>query len=353
MLSSSEGIRAYSLYGLFGTIKMNKHTTKTKKTKSKSLPEAKRIPRRRKPEGMSLETWQAALRKQYGREQDFKLKNIGSEPVFSEFHVTNPQTAKTYRVAIRSDLPGENYCSCPDFTVNTLGTCKHVEFTLAKLRKKSGAKSALAAGFQSEYSEIYLKYGAKREVRFKAGAGCPRTLRTLAGKYFDNAGVLKAGAYAKFHVFLKKAMAGQHEVRCYEDALNFISQVRDKADLARRIDKAFPRGEADTAFGKLLRVPLYPYQRAGALFAARAGRCLIADDMGLGKTIQAIAAAEILARTAGIERVLIISPTSLKHQWQREIEKFTDRSAVVVEGLLAKRAEKYAAESFFKITVIP
>ena len=39
--------------------------------------------------------------------------------------------------------------------------------------------------------------------------------------------------------------------------------------------------------------------------------------MGLGKTIQAIAAAEILARSAGVERVLIVSPTSLKHQWQR------------------------------------
>ncbi len=55
--------------------------------------------------------------------------------------------------------------------------------------------------------------------------------------------------------------------------------------------------------------------------------------MGLGKTIQAIAAAEILARTAGIERVLVISPTSLKHQWKQEIEKFTGRPALVVEGL--------------------
>ena len=48
--------------------------------------------------------------------------------------------------------------------------------------------------------------------------------------------------------------------------------------------------------------------------------------MGLGKTIQAIAAAEIMARHFGVERVLIVCPTSLKHQWEREIEKFTDRS---------------------------
>ena len=41
------------------------------------------------------------------------------------------------------------------------------------------------------------------------------------------------------------------------------------------------------------KVPLYPYQAEGALFAVRAGRALIGDEMGLGKTIQAIAATEV------------------------------------------------------------
>jgi len=40
----------------------------------------------------------------------------------------------------------------------------------------------------------------------------------------------------------------------------------------------------------------------------------------------------------------------LKHQWMQELEKFTDRSALVVEGLLARRAELYAAPSFYKLT---
>lgn len=53
---------------------------------------------------------------------------------------------------------------------------------------------------------------------------------------------------------------------------------------------------------------MYPYQAAGALFAVRAGRALIGDEMGLGKTIQAIAAAEILARHFGASKVLVICP---------------------------------------------
>ena len=308
------------------------------------------LSRLHKPDDMSLEAWQIALRKEFGQQQDFRLKNVGREPIFSEFEVTNPQTKRTYRVAIRGENPGDNFCSCPDFAVNTLGTCKHIEFTLARLRRKTGAKTTLARGFQPAYSEIYLRYGAKRDVAFRPGTTCPASLKREAGKYFDSQGRLQTEAYARFHTFLKTAHAGGHEVRCYEDTLSFVAERRDQVTRAQRIDEAFPRGIRSAAMKNLLKVPLYPYQRSGALFTAKAGRCLIADEMGLGKTIQAIAAVEILARTANLERVLVVAPTSLKHQWQQEIAKFTDRTTTVVEGLSARRAQCYADNSFYKLT---
>jgi superfamily II DNA or RNA helicase len=298
---------------------------------------------------MSLEAWQVALRRQFGQEQKFRIENLGAEPVFSEFRVTNPQSGRSYRVAIRGVGLGDNYCSCPDFTVNTLGTCKHVEFTLAWLTRRHGGRKALAEGFQPPYSEVYVRYGAKREVVFRPGAECPPTLRKAAAKYFDADGRLLPVAFGHFENFLKAAESTGHEMRCYDDTLGLVAQVRDRAALSERIDALFPRGIASAAFKRLLKVPLYPYQREGALLAAKAGRLLMADDMGLGKTVQAVATAEILARTAGVERVLVIAPTSLKHQWRREIERFTQRQALVVEGLLPRRAELYAAESFYKI----
>jgi len=315
-----------------------------------SSVKARKVSRMRKPAEMTLEQWQTILRKEFGREQDFKFKNIGGDPVLSEFIVSNPATRSDYRVAIRGRELGSNYCSCRDFAVNTLGTCKHIEFLLARLETKRGGKAALDRGFHPPYSEIYLRYGLERKVVFGAGTQCPEELKGLASHYFDGAGILLPEASRRFDVFVKEAARFDHELRLYDDALSFIAQVRDDARRKEAVDQAFPQGEESPAFKNLLKVPLYPYQCTGALFAARAGRCLIADDMGLGKTIQAIAAAEILARLAGVEKALVICPTSLKHQWKQEIEKFCGRSAEVVEGLLPKRAEGYASPTFFKIT---
>jgi len=326
---------------------MAKRKTKRKSSKGGKI---RKISRLRKPEDMPLEQWQIALRKQFAQKQDFRLKNIGDEPIFSEFMVRNPQTGGEYRVAIRGQRIGDNYCSCPDFAVNTLGTCKHIEFVLAKLQRKRGGKKAFTEGFQSPYSEIYLRYGAKREVIFSPGTKCPKPLSELASHYFDQYGILMPQAYSRFETFMKKAGTFKHDLYCYEDTIEFIAQVRDQAYIKKRIEKAFPDGAGSAAFRKLLKVRLFPYQRKGALFAAKAGRSLIADDMGLGKTIEAIAAVEILAGTVGLERVLIISPTSLKHQWKQEIEKFCNRSAEVVEGSPAKRAGLYVSDSFYKVT---
>jgi superfamily II DNA or RNA helicase len=299
---------------------------------------------------MSLEDWQIELRRQFGREQNFTLKNLGEQPVFSEFDVTNPQSRNTYRVSIRGTRVGDNFCTCADFATNTLGTCKHIEFTLAALERKRGGRSALQAGYQPPYSEIYLQYGARREVRFRPGSACPVELARLASHYFGPEGQLLPEAFAKFEHFLAEASRIETDLRCHEDALGFVAEVRDAEHRRQRVTEAFSAGTRSAAFKKLLRVPLYDYQREGALFAARAGRSLIGDEMGLGKTIQAIAAAEIMADLFGVERVLIVCPTSLKHQWQREIEKFADRTVQVIGGMRPRRAVQFGGPSFYKIT---
>jgi superfamily II DNA or RNA helicase len=305
----------------------------------------------RRPGGMDVKAWQTQLRRQFGRSQSFKVKNTGDDPVFSDFEVTNPQNGNRYRVAIRGANAGENFCACGDFATNDLGTCKHIEFVLGKLAGKRDAKKALARGFHPPFSEIYLNYGGERQVRFRAGTECPASLVKGARKLFDapSGGALPVENFEKLDAFLASAQESGHDLRCYEDALDFIAQVRDAAKRRRIIDESYPAGAASPELKHLLKTDLYPYQAEGALFAARAGRCLIGDEMGLGKTIQAIAAAELFARHFGASRVLVICPTSLKHQWLREFAKFTDRQAQVIGGPRALRAAQYAEPAFCKI----
>ena len=99
----------------------------------------------------------------------------------------------------------------------------------------------------------------------------------------------------------------------------------------------------------LLKVELLPYQMDGIAFAAGAGRAILADDMGLGKTIQGVGVAELLAREAGISRVLVICPTSLKSQWRNEIQRFSDRTSQLVMGKPDERAAQYKDGAFFTI----
>ena len=55
---------------------------------------------------------------------------------------------------------------------------------------------------------------------------------------------------------------------------------------------------------------------------------ILADDMGLGKTTSTI----IAALETEAKKVLIICPASLKINWQREIENYSDRPTSIIEG---------------------
>jgi len=323
---------------------------KSQTDKSAKANAVTKISRTHKPENMTLEEWQLALRKQFGEQQEFILENRGSHPVFSESSLSNPTSRKTYRLAIRGTAPGTNYCSCPDYQINTLGSCKHIEFVLARLAQRRGGKTALRKGYLPPYSEVYLSYGMRREVRFRAGTSAPAPLVALAGKFFDPSGVLKERKLLDFPAFLKGLPNEEdHEVRCYDDVMAFIAEHQDAAHRLAIVEARLGEGIASPLFDTILKTALYPYQREGALFAVRAGRCLIGDDMGLGKTIQTLAAAELMAELFGVERVLVVSPTSLKYQWQSEIEKFTRRTAQVIEGLNHQRRQLYQEPSFYKL----
>jgi SWI/SNF-related matrix-associated actin-dependent regulator of chromatin subfamily A-like protein 1 len=74
--------------------------------------------------------------------------------------------------------------------------------------------------------------------------------------------------------------------------------------------------------------PPLEHQKIAIEKLAGSKRFILADDMGLGKTTSTI----IAALETGVKKILIICPASLKINWQREIENYTDRSVYIAEG---------------------
>jgi hypothetical protein len=112
----------------------------------------------------------------------------GLEPghaLFGTFRVSS-DTGSSYEVEIRSLARHHNSCDCPDFQVNGLGTCKHVEAVLARARPTKGTPA------DSPRIEVFLRRtGGQPEVRTQWPTGSRRSAAfTLVERFFDPDGKL-------------------------------------------------------------------------------------------------------------------------------------------------------------------
>jgi SNF2 family DNA or RNA helicase len=82
---------------------------------------------------------------------------------------------------------------------------------------------------------------------------------------------------------------------------------------------------------------LYPFQEESKDRMVDRGQMLLAMVMGAGKTPTTLAAVEELIGNKEVNKVLVVVPSSLKYQWLREIKKFTDSTAVVIDGTPKQR----------------
>ncbi|PYT24179.1 MAG: helicase Snf2 [Acidobacteria bacterium] len=278
-----------------------------------------------------------------------KVLERPSGEIYGDYRVKSA-SGKTYRVAMRGPGLFENYCSCSDFAINTLGTCKHIEALFLRLGKRYG-RALESRKFVRARASISLQYGESIAVRLRLPAKPSPALRKLADEYFDPAGLLRQEHFQSFHQVIEVFRQADLDAVIYSDVLEYLDRENELAeglDLERQLLAKLRRGRHP--LNGILKTKLLPYQERGAIFAACRGRVVLADDMGLGKTVQALAATEMLRRRRGIQRVLVVAPASVKYQWKTEIEKFSGLSAQVIEGLLPRRRELYASPQFFNLS---
>ena len=97
-----------------------------------------------------------------------------------------------------------------------------------------------------------------------------------------------------------------------------------------------------------LKVEPYDYQREGILFGLEKRRFIIGDEPGLGKTLQSIGVADC----AGAYPCLGVCPSSLKINWQREFEKFTDAKALVLDNSVLTTWPYLLRMGMFQVAIV-
>lgn len=322
----------------------NKSASENKARKKKNKPNNKKeqnLSNVLKPDNMELTEWQKALRRQVAVQEHFIVSQNTQTDEPGCYSVANPKTDNEYKVIYRGANCKWNYCSCMDFKVSRLGTCKHIEAVCSWIKKR---RKTLDKTLPS-YTAVYLLYQEGRKICIRIGTEKSEEFTRLASEYFTNDGYLKPESIYSFSTFLSTARKISNTFRCYPDALQYILDLRDDRKRAELVSEKC----TDKNLDSLLNARLYPYQKEGIRFAIKTGKTIIADEMGLGKTIQAIGCAEFMRKENLISSVLIVCPTSLKYQWKKEIERFTGCQSVVIEGNHLRRKKMYDDSTFYKI----
>ncbi len=296
---------------------------------------------------------QIERRRQRATEDIAAIENRDAHAVYSTFQVTS-LSGQSYQVQIRSLTDLLNSCSCADYQSNLLGTCKHIEAVLLHLKDNLGDQWAEVAAQSPPVTQIYLHHAQETTVRVTLPLPDRRSsLGQILSRYFDAEAILTGAVLHTLPALLQEIEAlparQRNALQVSPEVGQYLERLQDIDAIQRQKEWFLEQIDQGHRSLNLLSSPLYPYQQQGAMHLAFGRRAMLADDMGLGKTVQAIAASSLLHQLRDIQRVLIVCPASLKHQWSREIGRFTSFSANVVEGNLKTRRSFYHNPAFFTI----
>ena len=141
----------------------------------------------------------------------------------------------------------------------------------------------------------------------------------LTNEFRKRLGEFKRLSHAKGNVVQLHplAAAGMED---FFDAIPSLEKNALWSDIKKRIEAA---RDFQAPFPKSFVGDMRDYQLDGYDWLARSAKwgvgCCLADDMGLGKTIQALA---LLLQRAGEGPALVVAPTSVCFNWEREAAKF-------------------------------
>src|SRR3970040_2220704 len=171
---------------------------------------------------------QIAERQLRARKETFKIEAQG-RALCGDYQVFSQSSKRLYRVALRGVGLFDNYCACPDYAVNALGTCKHVEAVLLHARSRFGRKLDQER-YQRKHTTIYLDYRDPPKVRMVSPVKISTSLLAVKREFFDAEGLLKPEQMQRFAKALSRFRSLDENAVIYGDALEWIDRQIAEAE---------------------------------------------------------------------------------------------------------------------------
>ncbi|MEI6060069.1 MAG: DEAD/DEAH box helicase [Bacteroidota bacterium] len=252
-------------------------------------------------------------------------------------HILVSDTGIKYRVFLRDFENETGYSDSMDSRINKLGTTKHIMFAFRKLKEDKALFDSLNKNYP--FIEIFCDPLNEYKISWHFPHPMPVDEQLLISRYFKKSTFIEDADAKIFLGFIEEARQYPH--------------IRIRPEVQEKIEAAFEEDVLEnlrTTYKpeySAMKGELFPYQKDGIDFALFRKATIIADEMGLGKTLQAIGTAILKKDIFGFTKTLVVCPASLKEQWKKEIEKFSNEKALVIEGLPEEREKQYQDKDHF------
>jgi SNF2 family DNA or RNA helicase len=252
-------------------------------------------------------------------------------------HVLTNENGVRYTVFLRDFDRETGYSDSMDARFNKLGTSKHIIFAFRKLKEDRELFEKLDKTYP--FVEVFLDPLNDYKITWHYPQDLPVEEKLLISRYFKKKKYIEEDEITNFLGFLDDAE--------HHNAVLIRPEVREK------VEAAFEKASLDELSNTrvpdftLLKATLFDYQKEGIRFGLFKKAAIIADEMGLGKTLQAIGVAVNKKEIFGFRKTLIVCPASLKDQWKKEIERFSNEKALVIQGSPEERENQYNDKDHF------
>ena len=244
-----------------------------------------------------------------------------------------------YKVFLRDFEAETGYSDSWDSKINKLGTTKHIMFAFNELKKNKKLYDKLDKKYP--FIEVFCDPLNENMITWYYPHKLPAGEQHLISRYFK-----------------EQSHIGNSE----QEIKSFLSFIEDAEEMESICIRPEVREKVECAFEQSMlrdlertykpdysqiKTELFPYQKEGVEFVLFKKVAIIADEMGLGKTVQAAAAAVLKKQIFGFSKTLVVCPATLKSQWKKEIEAFTNEKALLVSGTPDERETQYLDDGYF------